>query len=839
MFTILGKRRSSTASPLSESFTTTGSFTFTVPAGITSISAVAVGSGGGASGSSGTSAYSGAGGGGGALAYGTLTVTPGETFSVVVGAGGSGGVSGPNHNGSAGNQSYLQRNSNSSYLVRATGGAGGVYGNSSLAAGGTVLNGTGGNGGTGGQSRNNDGGGGGGGAGGYSGNGGNGGSSNTGTGTDGAGGAGGGGGGQQNGGTQNNAGGGVGILGIGANGTGGIPNNPGIAGSGDVDSNATNGRTSGFGGLYGGGGGGAEDDTARAGGDGGQGAVRILWDGTQYPLTPPLPPGPVITGLQVEYTTPGTFAFIPPAGVTSVCVVCIGGGGGGMYYNVSNSGFSYAMQGGGGGGLAWKNNISVTPGTEYAITVGAGGLFGAYSGGSTAGGASYVSMVSEALLKAYGGNPGRYSQTVAGGVATFSGGGGGAGGSSVAYMGSGDGPSGGGGAGGYSGNGGNGGTQTSGRLPTNGSGGGGAGGGQPVVDRRSAGGGGTGLQGQGSNGTANSTTGGGGGSGGSQGSSIQSASTGGNYGGGGGGSSSVFYGTGGNGANGAVRIMWGAGRAYPSTNTADQSASASYRGISNANVQYIMSAQAGNNIIANTAIDLSNSYTTAYTGNWTSLSSSTATSYTNSAGATKYYYPLSAGATLKTVSDTSGNADIISNGGMTYWITMIANKSGSGWSRPWNYFNLSSSTTAGSGVTSTGQYQGPLMFYNNSSSFNNLQWRKPSNNSSYSYAYTTTLSASTTATITLVVSQTSSGAAKYWLKRNGTALTNAGVFSFSGSGGYGINTTNNSAIPAFADNIYQPLESFDGIMESGFANRPYTDAEALTLVNSLDTEFKF
>ena len=40
------------------------------------------------------------------------------------------------------------------------------------------------------------------------------------------------------------------------------------------------------------------------------------------------------------------------------------------------------------------------------------------------------------------------------------------------------------------------------------------------------------------------------------------------YGGGGGGNSSVFSGTGGDGGQGAVRVIWGAGRAYPSTNTA-------------------------------------------------------------------------------------------------------------------------------------------------------------------------------------------------------------------------------------------------------------------------------
>ena len=57
-----------------------------------------------------------------------------------------------------------------------------------------------------------------------------------------------------------------------------------------------------------------------------------------------------------------------PSYVTSVCVLCIGGGGGG-----DNGLGNYA---GGGGGLAWKNNIPVTPGQSYQIVVGSGGQGG-------------------------------------------------------------------------------------------------------------------------------------------------------------------------------------------------------------------------------------------------------------------------------------------------------------------------------------------------------------------------------------------------------------------------------------------------------------------------------
>jgi len=299
-YRILGKRRVTAAPPAGpqgqQLFTSNG--TFTVPAGITSFSAVAVAGGGGAGGSPGTSQYSGAGGGGGALAYGSITgVSPGESFSVNVGNGGTGGNAGAN-NGSAGGESFVRRNSNSIYMIRAGGGNGGSYSSNVNTSGGTVLVGSGGSGGTGGRSLLNNGGGGGGGAGGYSGNGGAGGVGNSGNGFAGAGGAGGGGGGQSLGGIQNNGGGGVGVFGTGTNGTGGTVNNPGNAGSGNLDSNATGGRTAGLGGLYGGGGGGAEDDTSRAGANGSVGAVRIIWGaGRSYPSTNTADVTPVSAGL--------------------------------------------------------------------------------------------------------------------------------------------------------------------------------------------------------------------------------------------------------------------------------------------------------------------------------------------------------------------------------------------------------------------------------------------------------------------------------------------------------------------------------------------------------------
>ena len=65
------------------------------------------------------------------------------------------------------------------------------------------------------------------------------------------------------------------------------------------------------------------------------------------------------------FPEPGQFDWVCPAGVTSVCAVCIGGGGGSTRDE---------MGGSGGGGLGYKNNISVTPGNTYKVQVGSGGV---------------------------------------------------------------------------------------------------------------------------------------------------------------------------------------------------------------------------------------------------------------------------------------------------------------------------------------------------------------------------------------------------------------------------------------------------------------------------------
>jgi len=110
-----------------QSFTTSGTFNFTVPAGVSQITVAAWGGGGAGGGSNNYTdceGVGGAGGGGGAYANSTLNVTPGQTLQVVVGAGGT-GVSGAN--GTAGGPSFVGNDTNpANAFVRAASGSGGA-----------------------------------------------------------------------------------------------------------------------------------------------------------------------------------------------------------------------------------------------------------------------------------------------------------------------------------------------------------------------------------------------------------------------------------------------------------------------------------------------------------------------------------------------------------------------------------------------------------------------------------------------------------------------------------------------------------------------------------------
>jgi hypothetical protein len=143
------------------------------------------------------------------------------------------------------------------------------------------------------------------------------------------------------------------------------------------------------------------------------------------------------------YTTPGTYTWVAPTGVTNVSSVVMGGGGGGS----QNHG-----GGGGGGGLVYVNNQSTTPGNSYAVVVGSAGTGGFVNTGGSGGASQFGSTI------AYGGNGGNGQGGAggsgggfSGGTAGYTGGTGGAGFLSVGSTGGG-----GGGVGGYTGNGGTG-----------------------------------------------------------------------------------------------------------------------------------------------------------------------------------------------------------------------------------------------------------------------------------------------------------------------------------------------------------------------------------------------
>jgi hypothetical protein len=111
---------------------------------------------------------------------------------------------------------------------------------------------------------------------------------------------------------------------------------------------------------------------------------------------------------QEIYTTPGTYTWVAPGGVTSVSVVCVGGGGNGA--NVSSG------AGGGGGALSYGNNIAVTPGSSYTVVV--GGATGTSSfidtstlradGGGNAGGAGGTGSGTARTGGGSGGQGGEY-----------------------------------------------------------------------------------------------------------------------------------------------------------------------------------------------------------------------------------------------------------------------------------------------------------------------------------------------------------------------------------------------------------------------------------------------
>ena len=263
-----------------QAYTTAGTYSWVAPTGVTSVAVVAVGGGGAGSASGGANK----GGGGGGLGWkNNISVTPGNSYTVVVGSAGANGCFG---DGTPGGNSYFI---NTSTVL----GGGGQANTSGV--GGTYAGDGGGNGGNGGIQPGGYGSAGGG-AGGYTGNGGNGGRGGSPgcqtAGTSGVGGAGGGGGGAGSSG-YGGSGGGVGILGQGSNGSGGASasgstSSGGGGGGGSGGANGGLGTALSPGGAYGGGGSNGQLFSCYHWGSlGGVGAVRIIWPGTtrSFPST--------------------------------------------------------------------------------------------------------------------------------------------------------------------------------------------------------------------------------------------------------------------------------------------------------------------------------------------------------------------------------------------------------------------------------------------------------------------------------------------------------------------------------------------------------------------------
>jgi len=331
-----------------QEWTTPGSYSWTCPADVTSVSAVCVGAGG----DGGADKH---GDGGGGLGWkNNISVTPGQSYTVVVG----------NKNSGGGDSYFLDYNT-----VRGGGGSPSTTNN-----GGTGGDWTGDGGGNGGQggSKNGSYAGGGGGAGGYSGNGGMGGtgiSFGASSGNQGNGGAGGGGAGAS---WEGGAGGGVGLEGEGTNGAGASTYDSGGSGSyghcGKGGSGGDPQTFAAFPSLGPGSGGGGGNGIA-----GSNGAVRILWGlGRAFPSTSTeIQSGPDVG------TNGGDSYFIDATTVK-------GGGGQGGRRGIGNGiaqGGDYVGDGGGNGG----NGGGTRTGNNGTGGGGAGGYSGSGGDGANSG----------------------------------------------------------------------------------------------------------------------------------------------------------------------------------------------------------------------------------------------------------------------------------------------------------------------------------------------------------------------------------------------------------------------------------------------------------------------
>jgi hypothetical protein len=347
------------AQPGSQEFS--GNGTFTVPAGVTNITVEVWGAGGGGGGRSGSNNTTARGGGGGAYARSVLQVSPGDSFAIEIGQGGTGGVG--TNNGQAGGASSF----GAEPLVSAAGGAAGTSSTSGAGgAGGAIAASIGQVVYRGGNANS-----GGGGAAGTSGNGGD-----------------------------------------TAGSTGGIGTN---VDGGDGGSAPTSGTNDGNPGLsFGGGGsGGRRGGTGSAtGGSGANGFIRVSY--TTCSVAGQGDCTYIVTEAGVDYlveefTRSGTHNFTLPGAVAEIQVEAWGAGGGGGGRGASDN---TTARGGGGGAYA-RSVLTLTSGSTHTLSVGAGGTGGV----GTAAGAngSLSSFGAGPLVRAAGGTGGSSATSGVGG----------------------------------------------------------------------------------------------------------------------------------------------------------------------------------------------------------------------------------------------------------------------------------------------------------------------------------------------------------------------------------------------------------------------------------------
>jgi hypothetical protein len=344
-----------------QSFTITGSSTWTCPVDVTSVEVLVVAGGGGANNSSGGNSTGG--GGGGGVVYNTnYTVTPGTTYPIIVGAGGAPAASNSFNPSNGGNSQFGnliaigggwgkgRDTTGSSGGNGGSGGGGDTYGN----VGGRGISGQGYSGGNGVNfvASTSGGGGGGGGAAGPGGN-------------------------------AIVQAGGVNGPGLGLTisgslvyyGAGGV----GQSSGGSNTTAVAGGTASNTNGAANTGAGGAGGTTNNGTSTGGSGIVIVKYRRTSSQISSVSNAAVVTQKFSVSNT------WTAPAGVTQIETLVVGGGGGGAELS----------GGGGAGGVVYNSALSVTPGASYTMIVGNGGTgvtsatasFG-YSGGDSAVGGS-------------------------------------------------------------------------------------------------------------------------------------------------------------------------------------------------------------------------------------------------------------------------------------------------------------------------------------------------------------------------------------------------------------------------------------------------------------------